>query len=95
MVHDAVDMDRKENLSKRPMERANKHLENLLAAIKSCGISFNVWEKLDAAGGSSGRQDFTSLMGSDKKVLLSELPSKLDNVLQPSTKETVVNLWKV
>ena len=32
------------------------------------------WEKLNADGRNSGIYDFTSLMGSDKKILLEMLP---------------------
>lgn len=90
-----IDWDRKENVKKRPMNRMNTHLNDLVNAIRSCGITFSVWEKLDGNGGGSGHHDFTSLMGSDKKRLLSELPTKLEGILKPSVSERVINLWKV
>ena len=89
------DWDREDSLNRRPMERANTHMDNLIKVINSCGVSFNVWQKIDANGRESGLQDYTSLMGSDKKLLLQKLPSKLGDVVKPETGETVIKLWKV
>ncbi|CAB4001860.1 Hypothetical predicted protein, partial [Paramuricea clavata] len=60
----------------------------------SCGVSFKVWEKNNANGGASGTYDFTSLMGTDKKLLLKNLPEKLDGVVKTDSSETVINPWK-
>ena len=68
-------------------------MEDLLEAIRSCGLSFQVWEKTN--GGGSGMYDFTSLMGSAKKLLLKKLPDKLKGVIMPDTEEAVIKLWKV
>ncbi len=54
-----------------------------------------MWEKANADGRGSGQYDFTSLMGSAKKLLLRMLPSKLENVTKPETSATVVQIWKV
>ena len=64
-------------------------------AIRSCGISFNVWEKRDANGRGSGIYDFTSCMGTDKKLLLKKLPSKLKGAITPDTCDEIIKLWKV
>ena len=90
-----IEWDRKDNINKRPMERTNNHLDELVKTVKSCGVSFNVWKKMDADGKDSGLHDFTSLMGSDKKHLLRALPSKLGGVIRPETSSDVVKLWKV
>lgn len=95
IVLDAIEWDRKDNLGKPPVQWKNKHQEDLIKVIKSCGITFNVWEKQDADGKSSGLHDFTSLMGSDKKLLLKRLPDKLHGIIRPETSDTVVQLWKV
>ena len=89
------DWDREDSINKLPMERANTHMDNLIKVINSCGVSFNVWQKMDANGRESGLQDYTSLMGSNKKLLLQKLPSKLGDVVKPETGETVIKLWKV
>lgn len=54
-----------------------------------------VWEKLNADGRGSGVYDFTSLMGTDKKILLEKLPSKLYTVTSPETSATVIKIWQV
>ena len=95
LVLEAVEWDKKENLNKPPSKRSSTHLTALIKAITSCGISFSVWEKQDADGKGSGLYDFTSLMGSDKKLLLQTLPPKLKEVLKPETSESVTQLWKV
>lgn len=91
----AISWDKKENHNKPSCERTNVHVEALLSAINSCGVSFKIWEKKDANGKGSGIYDFTSLMGSDKKLLLKNLPEKLDGVIDESTSATVIKIWKV
>ncbi len=95
MVTEALSRDKKDNLNKAPCNRTSTHLDNLICAFRSCGISFNVWEKTDADGRGSGIYDFTSLVGADKKKLLEILPSKLDGVITPATSVTIITLWKV
>lgn len=90
-----LDWDQKDNFNKPPSQRTAAHTDSLLDAIRSLGISFNIWEKKDANGKGSGTYDFTSLMGSDKKSLLEKLPSKLGEILMPDTSSTVVQLWEV
>jgi len=91
----ALEWDRKDNLNKPASQRTDKHLQDLVKAIVSCGVSFSVWEKQDADGKGSGLYDFTSLMGSDKKLLLQHLPAKLKGVVKPDVCDTVIKIWKV
>jgi hypothetical protein len=93
LIEAALEWDKKDNLNKAPSKRSNQHMEDLLEAIRSCGLSFQVWEKTN--GGGSGMYDFTSLMGSAKKLLLKKLPDKLKGVIMPDTEEAVIKLWKV
>jgi hypothetical protein len=86
LVMEMQDWDREDNLNKRPIDRTNMHMDSLIKAINSCGVSFNVWQKMDGNGRESGLLDFTSLMGSDMKLLLQKLPSKLENVVNPETR---------
>lgn len=92
---EALDWDKSDNLNKPPSQKTSRHLQDLIKAIVSCGVSFNIWEKTDADGKRSGLYDFTSLMGSDKKLLLQSLPDKLKGILKPETSETVIQIWKV
>jgi hypothetical protein len=95
-VNQALGWDAKENLNKAPKDRTTKHLSDLTNSIRECGITFDVWEKKDGDGRGSGIYDFTSLMGSDKKILMKSLPEKLPEVLKPGRAgESVVKLWKV
>lgn len=50
--------------------------------------------KTNADGKGSGQYDFTSLLGSDKKKLLKDLPSKLPGVIQSETVNTIQKLWQ-
>ena len=57
-------------------------------------MSFDIWEKKNADGKGSGTYDFTSLLGTDKKKLMRELPSELDGVIRPDTSNTVKQIWE-
>ena len=95
LVLEALEWDKKDNLNKPPSKRSSMHLTALVNTIVSCGVSFSVWEKQDADGKGSGLYDFTSLMGAEKKLLLQNLPQKLQTVIKPETSKTVVQIWKV
>ena len=93
LVNECLDWDREDDLNKKKGEAKGAHLKNLIQVIRSCGVSFDVWEQKNADGKASGRYDWTSLLGSDKKILLADLPSKLINTLRPETVSTVVEVW--
>ena len=93
LIRDALQWDQKDNFNKKRGDQKNKHL-NDLQKTKSCGISFEIWEKKNADGKGSGQYDFTSLLGSDKKKLLKNLPSKLPDVIQKETASTVQKIWE-
>ena len=92
IVHDAMQWDDKETWI---TGKEKLHLDKLIQAINSCGVSFSVWEKRNADGKGSGTYEWTSLMGDDRKTLLKNLPSKLEPLIQQDTAKTVVELWKV
>ena len=95
LIKETLNRDKKENLNKAPSKQTSAHLDNLVTAISSCGVSFNVWEKTDADGRTSGIYEWTSLMGRDKKNLLDKLPPKLDDIISSDTSDKVSKLWKV
>ena len=72
-----------------------QYLRALVTAIRDCGISFSVWEKVDADGCGSGKYDWTSLMGTDKKKLISNLLNKLRGILHDEIAETAIKVWQV
>lgn len=59
--------DKKDNWDKKRVAQKNFHLNELQKTVRSCGISFEIWDKTNADGKGSGQYDFTSLLGSDKK----------------------------
>lgn len=61
---------------------------------KSWGLLFHLGKK-NANGKGSGCYDWTSLIGSDKKMLMELLPSQLQekDILFPETKDNVIQLW--
>lgn len=61
--------DKKDNWDKKRVAQKNFHLNDLQKTVRSCGISFEIWDKTNADGKGSGQYDFTSLLGSDKKKL--------------------------
>ena len=94
LVKDALSWDERDNWGKKKCEQKDTHLQHLVSTIKSCGVSFSVWEKTNADGKGSGVYDFTSLLGADKKKLLKTLPEKFDGVIQPKSEQAVKLLWE-
>ena len=82
----------KKKIHQRKGEQRNNHLKNLWSTIRSCGISFDIWEKTNADGKGSGLYDFTSLLGGDKKKLVSQLPSKRSSVFTLKTAKQHKNM---
>ena len=66
------------------------HTDNLIKAVRSMGISFQIWNKKD-----SKEKDWTSLMENEKKKLLKDLPAKFHAILRPETVQKTKKLWKV
>ena len=58
-------------------------------------MTFSIWQKKNADGKTSGVYDWTSLMGHEVKLLLTNLPDKLQDVLKPETSKIVTQIWKV
>jgi hypothetical protein len=93
LVFEMVRLDLQER--QRGSSGSITHLEAFVTTVRECGISFNVWEKREADRKPTGRYEWTSLMGRDKKKLLATLPSKLSQILPADIVDTVVQLWEV
>ena len=93
----AITSDERDNLNKSPNQRTSKYVDALLSAVRSCGACFSIWEKRNPDSNGSGAYDCTSLMGSDKKLLLKNLPQMLDVdlVVEASIRPTVIKLLSV
>ena len=73
------------------------NLKRIITQINSCGVTFRIWKKQDAAKGTIV-MDWISLMGNKKKKLLILLPDQLiknTSGVHGETKDTVVQIWKV
>ncbi|XP_071106486.1 uncharacterized protein [Haliotis cracherodii] len=66
------------------------HMDKLVEAIKSCGVSFSFWEEKETR-----KLKWTSLTGQEKRKLLAKLPYKLKGKLKPNTEEKVLSLWSL
>lgn len=98
LIEDAMEWDDREDFLKRRGETKGVHLRNLTQVINSCGVTFSVWEKKDGDGKGTGKMDWTSLMGDERKKLLKDLPAKLEasqDSINHDTAETVIKIWKV
>ncbi|XP_068757380.1 uncharacterized protein [Montipora capricornis] len=96
LLEDAMELDDKDDYTKKRGEPKGIHLRKLTQLINSCGITFSVWEKKDGDGKGMGKMDWTSLMGDEKKKLLRMLPIKLtesNDAIHSDSKDTVVKLW--
>ena len=97
LLDDAMERDEKEdNVKTRGMEKG-LHLKAIVQLINDCGVTFTIWEKQDSANGAT-MIEWTSLMGDEKKKLLTLLPEKLANNslgIHTHMSDTVVQIWKV
>ena len=66
-------------------------VKNLLTAVKSCGVTFEIRADKTATMGF----DFTSLMGKEKMKLLDDLPQRLEGCQPEEFCSIVQKIWKV
>ena len=71
------------------------HPNRMLRAIKKCGITFNIRLKSDENGYATDKHDWTSLMGKDKKKLLTSLSQYFEEFISSTAPSTVTKLWQV
>ena len=69
LVQECLDWDKDDDLDHKKGAATGLHLKSLIRVIKSCGVSFDVWEQRNADGKGSGKHDWTSLLGKDKKSI--------------------------
>ena len=93
IIDEVLERDAVEDFDKPRGQPKGIYLTRLVKAINDLGISFSVWNKKNADGSESQVKEFTSLLGSQKKKLLSGLPSNLQEFLYPNTSATVKQLW--
>ena len=74
----------------RASDYCGQHMQKLVAAFKTCGVTFAVWKSRQ-----EGRDmNFTSLQGPDKQKLFAKLPALFADFLRPETMLHVKWLWE-
>ena len=94
LLEDVLEWDKTDDLRKKRDEERGLHLNKLISTVRSCGVSFNIWQKKNADGKLSGEYECTSLLGNDKKILLHILPTKLQTVIQEESCNMVIKIWE-
>ena len=54
LLEDVIQWDMRDDINKKKGEKKGVHRERLQAAVRSCGVSFDIWEKTNADGKGSG-----------------------------------------
>ncbi|KAH9373356.1 hypothetical protein HPB48_018409 [Haemaphysalis longicornis] len=67
--------DRDNTKKVRNLNAPSSHLKNIVAAVNSCGVKFEVWKE------EKNGRTFTSLVGGDCRTLLQLLPDRLKGKL--------------
>lgn len=94
IITEVIDWDKIEDFEKSSKEPQGIHLKKLVSEIRSYGVGFDVWELRNPADNKgTGKYEFTSLFGNDKKKILSLLPENLCKVLQPNTCTEISKVW--
>ena len=94
LIFEMVRLDKRGSVSGAGRS-SQQNLTSFVKAVRSCGVSFDVWEARDGDGKPLGKYQWTALPGRDKKQLLQQLPSKLHILLPENVGDTVVSLWNV
>lgn len=81
-------MFQEDNFGKPKNQQSDKHLQDFMEAVRSCGVSLKVWKKDE-------KWEWTSLLGGEKKRLLQKLPAKFGQFLPQENIHKVTMLWKV
>ena len=95
LIINTVRWDIQSDKDKRANEPMGLHLKALVKAINDIGIPFTVWDKVDGTGKKTSGHDWRSLVGREKKLLLTRLPQHFGEVLHPETCQTVKQIWQV
>ena len=94
IITEVVDWDKEDDFEKKAPEAKGVHLKRLISSIKSCGVGFEVWERRNPADSKgTGKYEWTSLFGNDKKKVLTSLPEKLPGLVRPETRDKISHLW--
>lgn len=94
LIFEMVLTDRRSQRN-RTYTPATSHLKLLEAKICSeCKVTFRIWEKRDVSGKPSGNFEWTSVMGTDMKKIITLLPSTFSDLLRTEISQTMFQIWK-
>ena len=93
LIDEVLERDDTADFTKSKDQEKGVFISKLVKTINDLGISFAIWNKKNADDSQSQEKHFTSLLGSQKKKLLNELPSLFSESLYPDTCNTVQNIW--
>lgn len=86
LIDDAKDKD---DIAKLKKETGD-YLETLVEKIRSCGVTFNIWQPRYG----KGEIDWSSMTGEDVKKVLNCLPDKLVFVVHNETLDETMQIWR-
>ncbi|VDI74504.1 Hypothetical predicted protein [Mytilus galloprovincialis] len=89
LLRNVIDDARNKDIMAKVNEEKGDYLEFLVANIRKCGVSFDIWTPKGQT-----ELDWTSLCGADMKKVMKSLPDLLMFVIHNETHDTVVKLWK-
>ena len=88
--------DSRDHASREHRGEDANNLRQLERAIRSCGVSFQIWQKREPTGKPiPGSFDWTALTGKHKLQVLKMLPEKMSVLLPDGISPRVAALWKV
>ena len=97
LIQECLDLDLKEKIGAltKSIDNPESHLNSLVNAVRTCGVSFKVWETRDGNGRGTGHFEYSSLVGEEKKKLLKLLPQTLleKHILHAETEDMVAKIW--
>ena len=88
--------DSRDHASREHRGEEPNNLRQLEQAIRSCGVSFQIWQKREPTGKPiSGSYDWTALTGKHKLQVLKMLPEKMSTLMPDSISPRVAAPWRV
>ena len=86
----------RDHRSQERLGETTHHIQELETAIRSCGVSFHIWQKREPTGKPiPGSYDWTALTGTHKLKVLQRLPEMMNKILPDAVCGRIVHLWNV
>ena len=88
-MHNIFFVTKRDDFKRSAREERGKHQAKLIEAFRACGVPFSIWRD------KQGNLDWTSLMGTEKKKLITKLPQHFPSILPEGICDKVTRLWLV